>query len=56
LEIGFYSFFLLLPEGYFGVDRWEEVSPWCEQMFLEKEKGHFSPQLIDTFWEYMDLP
>jgi hypothetical protein len=33
----------------------EEVSPWCEQMFLGKEKGCFSPWLFYTFWEYMDL-
>jgi hypothetical protein len=33
----------------------EEVSPWCKQMFLGKEKGRFSPWLIDIFWEYVDL-
>jgi hypothetical protein len=33
-----------------------EVSLWCEQMFPGKEKGCFSPWLIDTFWEYVELP
>jgi hypothetical protein len=46
----------LPKDGDFGVnDVKEEVSPWYEQMFLGKEKGHFSPRLIDTLWEYMGL-
>jgi hypothetical protein len=45
-----------LPEGGdLGKTDIEEVSPWCEQMFFGKEEGHFSPWLIDTFCEYIDL-
>jgi hypothetical protein len=47
LKTGFYSFFFfLLPKGGdFGKRMSKEkcLSPWCEQMFLGKEKGRFSP-------------
>jgi hypothetical protein len=46
LEIGFYRVFYCPRAEILGTDV-KEVSRWCKQIFLGKEKGRFSPWLID---------
>jgi hypothetical protein len=55
--LGFITFFYCpRAEILAWMDVKGQVCLWCKQMFLGKEKGHFSPWLIDTFWEYVELP
>jgi hypothetical protein len=40
-----------------GSGTWKLVVPWVyKEMFLGKERGHFSPWLIAIFWKNVDLP